>query len=83
MWARPFRGTGVADALLGEAERQFLAGGHATAWLAVVAGNARARAFYERKGWADEGAFDYAAATERGTVAVPCRRYVKPFTRPR
>ena len=83
MWARPFRGTGVADALLGEAERQFLAGGHATAWLAVVAGNARARAFYERKGWADEGAFDYAAATERGIVAVPCRRYVKPFTRPR
>jgi GNAT superfamily N-acetyltransferase len=78
-----YRGTGVADALLGEAERQVLEGGHAAAWLAVVAGNARARAFYERKGWADEGAFDYAAATEDGTVAVPCRRYVKGLTRPR
>jgi GNAT superfamily N-acetyltransferase len=78
-----YRGTGVADALLGEAERQVLDGGHATAWLAVVAGNARARAFYERKGWSDEGAFDYAAATEDGTVAVPCRRYVKGLTRPR
>jgi GNAT superfamily N-acetyltransferase len=78
-----YRGTGVADALLGEAERQVLAGGHATAWLAVVAGNARARAFYERKGWSDEGAFDYAAATEDGSIAVPCRRYVKDLTRPR
>ena len=77
------RGSGVADALLGEAERQVLAGGHATAWLAVVAGNARARAFYERKGWSDEGAFDYAAATEDGPVSVPCRRYVKRLTRPR
>jgi len=77
------RGSGVADALLGEAERQVLAGGHATAWLAVVAGNARARAFYERKGWSDEGAFDYAAATEDGPVSVPCRRYVKGLTRPR
>ena len=78
-----YRGTGVADALLGEAERQVLARGHATAWLAVVAGNARARAFYERKGWSDEGAFDYAAATEDGSIAVPCRRYVKDLTRPR
>jgi len=78
-----YRGTGVADALLGEAERQVLARGHATAWLAVVAGNARARAFYERKGWSDEGAFDYAAATQDGTVAVPCRRYVKALTRRR
>jgi ribosomal protein S18 acetylase RimI-like enzyme len=71
------RGTGVADALIREAESQVLAGGHEKAWLAVVAGNARARAFYERAGWSDEGGFDYEAAVEGGTIAVPCRRYTK------
>jgi GNAT superfamily N-acetyltransferase len=71
------RGTGVAGLLLAEAERQVRANGHARAWLAVVAGNARARAFYERAGWRDEGAFDYAAAGPDGPIAVPCRRYAK------
>jgi GNAT superfamily N-acetyltransferase len=77
------RGSGVADALMDEAERQVGAAGHTTAWLAVVEGNARARAFYERKGWSDGGPFDYAAATEFEAIAVPCRRYVKDVTRPR
>ena len=70
-------GTGVEDALIREAESQVLAGGHQKAWLAVVAGNARARAFYERAGWSDEGGFDYEAAVEGGTIAVPCGRYTK------
>ena len=74
------RGTGVADALIREAESQVLAGGHEKAWLAVVAGNARARAFYERAGWIDEGGFAYEAAVEGGTIAVPCRRYTKLVT---
>lgn len=72
-----YRGTGVAQVLIGEAERQVRANGHRKAWLAVVAGNARARAFYERAGWVDEGPFDYAAAAEDGPIAVPCRRYAK------
>jgi ribosomal protein S18 acetylase RimI-like enzyme len=71
------RGAGVADALMVEAERQVGANGYAAAWLAVVAGNARARRFYERRGWHDDGPFDYAAATSTGPVPVPCRRYVK------
>jgi GNAT superfamily N-acetyltransferase len=75
--AAPYRGTGVAKVLIGEAERQVRANGHRKAWLAVVAGNARARAFYERAGWVDEGPFDYAAAAEDGAIAVPCRRYTK------
>jgi GNAT superfamily N-acetyltransferase len=75
--AAAYRGTGVAKVLIGEAERQVRANGHGKAWLAVVAGNGRARAFYERAGWVDEGPFDYAAAAEGGTVAVPCRRYTK------
>ncbi|MFF5288593.1 GNAT family N-acetyltransferase [Paractinoplanes globisporus] len=68
-----FRGDGVADSLLAEAERLVAADGHPAAWLAVVPGNARARRFYERAGWVDDGGFDYVAAS----VPVPCRRYVK------
>jgi len=68
------RGSGVAGALLAEAERQVKAGGHDRAWLAVVAGNARARRFYERSGWTDDGPFDYIAA---GDITVPSHRYVK------
>ena len=71
------RGAGVADVLMGEAERQVRANGHGKAWLAVVAGNARARAFYERAGWRDEGPFDYAAAAEDGPISVPSHRYTK------
>jgi len=72
------RGTGVADVLLAEAERQVRENGHAVAWLAVVAGNARARSFYERAGWRDDGGFEYYAAVEDGSsVAVPCRRYIR------
>ncbi len=71
------RGAGVADVLMGEAERQVRANGHTKAWLAVVAGNARGRAFYERAGWRDEGPFDYAAAAEDGPISVPCCRYTK------
>ena len=74
---RAARGTGVAQALIAEAERQVKANGHETAWLAVVAGNARARAFYEKVGWVDEGLFDYPAASEIGPVPVPCHRYTK------
>jgi GNAT superfamily N-acetyltransferase len=75
--AASHRGTGVADALLTEAERQVTRAGHSSAWLAVVAGNARARKFYERRGWSDGGPFTYAAAGEDGPIAVPARRYVK------
>jgi ribosomal protein S18 acetylase RimI-like enzyme len=71
------RGHGVADALMGHAEREIAARGHGVAWLAVVAGNTRARRFYERCGWRDAGGFDYAADVEGGTLPVPCRRYEK------
>lgn len=71
------RGTGVSDALMQEAERLVRGNGHTRAWLAVVAGNARARRFYERRGWSDDGPFDYAAYSERGGISVPSRRYVK------
>lgn len=46
-----------------------------TGRLAVVAGNARARAFYERQGWSDRGPFECTAETASGPVTVPVRRY--------
>jgi GNAT superfamily N-acetyltransferase len=75
--ARDHRGSGVADLLLDDAERQIKDAGHITSWLAVVPGNTRARRFYERRGWADAGLFDYPAATDSGPIPVPCHRYVK------
>ena len=75
--SRDHRGLGVADVLIGEAERQIGEAGHRTAWLAVVAGNARARRFYERSGWSDKGLFAYRAGSERGAITVPSHRYEK------
>jgi GNAT superfamily N-acetyltransferase len=75
--AADHRGTGVAALLLAEAERIIAGHGHQQAWLAVVAGNERARRFYRRSGWTDEGQFEYSAADAGGTIAVPAHRYVK------
>src|ERR671920_1450736 len=52
------RGKGVADMLMAHAERQIKDAGYSSAWLAVVAGNARARKFYERCGWLEGGLFE-------------------------
>jgi GNAT superfamily N-acetyltransferase len=71
------RGSGVASVLLAEAERRVQHGGHHTAWLAVVAGNERARRFYAKRGWVDEGSVDYQAQGPDGPITVPSHRYVK------
>lgn len=71
------RGAGVADALLRHAERTIKAAGHPMAWLAVVPGNARARRFYERMGWIDEGRFEHLAPADDGPIPVAAHRYVK------
>lgn len=72
---RPARGTGVAALLLHKGEEEIRRAGHTRAWLGVVAGNARARAFYAREGWRDCGPFTYMAETTTGFFAVPSRRY--------
>jgi GNAT superfamily N-acetyltransferase len=71
------RGAGVADALMADAEARLRAAGHGRAWLAVVAGNARARRFYERHGWIDDGPFEHDAPGPAGPIRVPAHRYVK------
>jgi ribosomal protein S18 acetylase RimI-like enzyme len=73
---RAFRGTGVARALLAEAERQ-IAAGHEVAWLAVVRGNDRAQAFYSKQGWVDGGDLDYPVTALGETFISPCRRFTK------
>jgi GNAT superfamily N-acetyltransferase len=77
---RTARRGGVGALLLAAAEARIAAAGHGRAWLAVVPGNATARAFYERHGWTDDGPLTYAAPTATGAaVPVPVRRYVKPL----
>ncbi len=75
------RGTGAATRLLQQAEAVIRLAGHHTAWLAVVAGNQRARAFYARQGWRDRGPLQYGAQTATGTVTVATRRYERDLSR--
>jgi putative acetyltransferase len=70
-------GAGIAGPLLDEAERQVADAGHGQAWLAVVTGNVRARRFYEKRGWADDGDLPYEVTAGGTTYVSPCRRYVK------
>lgn len=75
--AATHRGSGIAAELLSAGEARIAAAGHPEAWLAVVAGNIRARRFYERAGWSDGGPLDYQAETPQGPVPVATRRYLR------
>jgi GNAT superfamily N-acetyltransferase len=79
---RTARGTGVAAMLLRKAEAEIRSAGHRRAWLAVVAGNQRARSFYSRLGWRDAGPISYLAETEAGPLAVSSHRYEIDLTGP-
>lgn len=67
--ARSHRGTGVAGALVAAAEAR------GATWLSVVAGNARARRFYERQGYADTGPDREEVTVAGATYVVEGRRY--------
>ncbi|HEY7563865.1 MAG TPA: GNAT family N-acetyltransferase [Acidimicrobiia bacterium] len=77
---RKARGGEVASALLRKAEA-LIGANFDKAWLAVVAGNERARRFYSRNGWRDAGLFSYSAQAASGRVNVPCHRYEKDLKR--
>lgn len=79
---RSARGSGVAQALMAEGLGCIAAAGHKQAWLVAAAGNARARRFYEREGWVDEGVVDYAAEGPDGPILVPNHRYVRSWGAP-
>ncbi|MEL6372437.1 MAG: GNAT family N-acetyltransferase [Pseudomonadota bacterium] len=57
--AREARGSGLAAALLRDAETRLAAAGHARGWLACAVGNVRAARFYARCGWGRAQTIDY------------------------
>ncbi|HTX07971.1 MAG TPA: hypothetical protein VME22_05130 [Solirubrobacteraceae bacterium] len=71
------RGHDGRDGRDGRRHRRRVRHGRESAWLALVAGNARARRFYERSGWIDQGPIDYPAVSERGPISVPSRPCAK------
>jgi GNAT superfamily N-acetyltransferase len=77
----PARGTGVAAALIDDAEARLAANGVGTAWLACAIGNERAARFYEKRGWHRVGTMMNQAETLAGVFPLLVWRYEKPLTR--
>lgn len=76
------RGSGVAAALLADAERRLLANGVATAWLACAIGNDRAARFYEKCGWRRAGNMINRLEVPGGEFPLEVWRYEKALARP-
>ena len=53
------RGSGIAAALMGDAETRLAGRGVEVAWLACAVGNERAARFYEKSGWSRAGTVAY------------------------
>jgi ribosomal protein S18 acetylase RimI-like enzyme len=69
-------GSGAGPRLLGAAVERLEDRGFSSAVLWVLAGNRRARRFYEREGWTDEGV---TRLQEIGGRTVAERRYARPL----
>ena len=75
--AREARGSGVAAALIADAEDRLAASGVRTAWLACAIGNDRAARFYEKRGWHRVGTMINHAETQEGPFLLEVWRYEK------
>ena len=71
------RGSGVAAALLAEAEARLSASGFEIAWLACAIGNERAARFYEKRGWHRAGTVTSTLQTTAGAFLLEVWRYEK------
>ena len=76
------RGSGVAAALIADAEVQLASRGVSTAWLACAIGNDRAARFYEKRGWARVGSFVDRLETPEGEIHLEVWRYEKSLVTP-
>jgi GNAT superfamily N-acetyltransferase len=73
------RGSGVASALIDDAEARLRASGVHTAWLACAIGNERAARFYEKSGWHRVGTMVNEVETSKGPFLLEVWRYEKHF----
>jgi GNAT superfamily N-acetyltransferase len=71
------RGSGVAAALIADAEARLSASGVETAWLACAIGNERAAKFYEKCGWSRVGTMINRLDTPNGPFPLEVWRYEK------
>jgi GNAT superfamily N-acetyltransferase len=71
------RGSGVAAALIADAEARLSDGGVEIAWLACAIGNERAARFYEKCGWRRAGIVVNNLDTPNGTFPLEVWRYEK------
>lgn len=71
------RGSGVASALLADAEKRIGAYGAQVAWLACGIGNERAARFYEKNGWCRIGNMISELATPDGLFSLKVWRFEK------
>ena len=71
------RGSGVAAALIADAEAQLARAGVQTAWLACAIGNDRAARFYEKSGWRRAGNMINPLETGDGVFDLEVWRYEK------
>ena len=73
------RGSGVAAALIADAEARLSSRGVGTAWLACAIGNERAARFYEKRGWRRAGTMVNRLDTPEGEFPLDVWRYEKPL----
>jgi GNAT superfamily N-acetyltransferase len=76
------RGTGVAAALIAEAEARLRACGVETAWLGCAIGNERAARFYEKCGWHRARTVVEPLETPEGPFPLELWRYEKRLVQP-
>ena len=77
----PARGTGVAQALIVDAEARLSTSGVETSWLACAIGNERAARFYEKSGWRRAGIMINHLETPDGEFPLEVWRYEKALER--
>jgi ribosomal protein S18 acetylase RimI-like enzyme len=71
------RGTGVAAALVSDAEARLTVDGFELAWLACAVGNERAARFYEKCGWRRVATVVYQPDAAHGAPPLEVWRYEK------